>query len=83
MQEKAGSSSFADLARRSFPPVLVVLVRVVHDAAVAFDLATEATARARFEWDGSAGDRWLRLGQIRPSGLVKAEPLAVDERGRT
>jgi hypothetical protein len=39
--------------------VLVALVRVVHDAGLAFDLATEATARARFEWDGSAGDRWL------------------------
>jgi hypothetical protein len=83
MEDQGTNARFADLARTSFPRVLVALVRVVHDAGLAFDLATEATARARFEWDGSAGDRWLRLGQIRPSGLVKAEPLAVDERGRT
>lgn len=47
-------------------PLVAVLLRAVHDAALAYDLATETLAAAHFHWEsapsGDAGFEWvLRL----------------------
>ncbi|MDQ6775559.1 MAG: hypothetical protein M3071_04905 [Actinomycetota bacterium] len=68
---------FERFASASLAPLVAVLVRTVHDAALAYDLATETLAAARWRWgsardaDGDSQDRsaWL----IELGGLVLAD----------
>jgi predicted RNA polymerase sigma factor len=59
-------------------PLVAVLLRAVHDAALAYDLATEALAAARSRWDDQAahrnesGDRSAWLIELGGSVLADA-----------
>jgi hypothetical protein len=67
------SEEFASFARGSLAPLVAVILRVVRDEALAYDLATEALAGARWRWESrSPGDdrfAWL----IELGGAVLAE----------
>ncbi len=92
MGELSGNASqeFESFARASLPTLVAVIVRVVHDAALAYDLATETLAGARRRWESplAAGDdrfAWL----IELGGAVVADAAerrrvpSVERRRRT
>lgn len=75
----AGQQDFEAFARRWLVVVVTLLVRVVREPALAYDLATEAVAAARLRWKSAPGSDdqagWL-FG-------ISAEILsAAAERGR-
>ncbi len=66
---------FEAFARTSLPSLVAVFVRVVHDAALAYDLATETLAAARWRWDSSPAlgdDRFAWLIELGASVLADA-----------
>ena len=68
------SEEFVSFARGSLAPLVAVILRVVRDEALAYDLATEALAGARCRWEsclapGDDGFAWL----IEFGGAVLAE----------
>jgi predicted RNA polymerase sigma factor len=84
------TDEFESFARTSLAPLVAVILRVVQDAALAYDLATETLAGApwRWEWPLAAGDdrfAWL----IEVGGTVLAEAAerkcvpSVERRRRT
>lgn len=70
--------AWENLGSRWLGPLLALLIRTVHDAALAFDLATEALATARTEWDEpNAGEEAL----VALLGLGARILAAAAERG--
>ena len=48
-------NEFESFAKQWFTPTLVIFLRSVRDAALAYDLTTEALATARLQWASSPG----------------------------
>ena len=70
---------YEGFAARWFAPLVALLVRVVHDPALAYDLTTETIATARLRWEATPdGDE--RVGWLLGIG-AKVLGAAV-ERGR-
>jgi hypothetical protein len=68
------SQEFESFARDSLAPLVAVILRVVHDAALAYDLATETLAGARWRWESRVApgdDRFAYLIEL--GGAVLAE----------
>ncbi|HZE05943.1 MAG TPA: hypothetical protein VE127_12000 [Solirubrobacteraceae bacterium] len=68
-------------------PLVAVLLRAVHDAALAYDLATETLAAARVRWEsapsGDAGIEWvLRLAAEVLDATVERGRVPATERRR-
>jgi predicted RNA polymerase sigma factor len=85
MGELSGNTrqDFESFARASLPSLVAVIVRVIHDAPLAYDLATETLAAARWRWESppaSRDDRFAWLVDL--SGLVDAQALPDRERDR-
>jgi predicted RNA polymerase sigma factor len=92
MGELSGNTrqEFESFARTSLPSVVAVIVRVVHDAALAYDLATETLAAARWRWKSPPApgeDRFAWLIELGGSVLATAAERrrvpSVERRRRT
>jgi predicted RNA polymerase sigma factor len=81
---------FESFARASLAPLVAVIVRVVHDAALAYDLATETLAAARWRWESPpahGGDRFAWLielgGAVLADAAERRRVPSVERRRRT
>lgn len=81
---------FESFAHTSLPSLVAVIVRVVHDAALAYDLATETLAAAHWRWESPApsrDDRFAWLIELGASVLADAAERtripSVERRRRT
>jgi predicted RNA polymerase sigma factor len=92
MGELSGNASqeFESFARASLPTLAAVVVRVVHDPALAYDLATETLAAARWRWESPPApgdDRFAWLIELGGSVLAAAAERrrvpSVERRRRT
>jgi predicted RNA polymerase sigma factor len=92
MGELSGDTrqEFESFAHTSLPSLVAVLVRVVHDAALAYDLATETLAAARWRWESPPAprdDRFAWLIELGASVLADAAERtrvpSVERRRRT
>lgn len=72
---RKASQEFESSARGALAPLVAVIVRVVHDAALAYDLATETLAAARWRWaspHAPGDDRFAWLIELSGSVLADA-----------
>lgn len=92
MGELSGNTrqEFESFARTSLPSLVAVFVRVVHDAALAYDLATETLAAARWRWESPQAPRedrfaWLiTLGaSVLADAAERTRVPSVERRRRT
>lgn len=81
---------FEPFAQISLPSLVAIIVRVVHDAALAYDLATETLAAARWRWESHLAlrdDRFAWLIELSASVLATAAERrrvpSVERRRRT
>jgi predicted RNA polymerase sigma factor len=77
MGELSGDTrqEFESFARTSLPSLVAVIVRAVHDAALAYDLAIETLAAARWRWESPRAprdDRFAWLIELGASVLADA-----------
>jgi predicted RNA polymerase sigma factor len=84
------SEEFESFARTSLAPLVAVIVRIVQDAALAYDLATETLAGARWRWEsplGPGGDRFAWLielgGAVLADAAERRRVPSVERRRRT
>jgi hypothetical protein len=80
-------NEFESFAARWFTPTLVIFLRSVRDAALAYDLTTEALATARLQWASSPGGEeavgWLlQLGTDLLDAAVERGSVPSVERRR-
>jgi predicted RNA polymerase sigma factor len=92
MGELSGNTrqEFESFAGTALPSLVAVIVRVVHDAALAYDLATETLAAARWRWESPLDprdDRFAWLIELGASVLADAGERtrvpSVERRRRT
>ena len=84
------NEEFESFARTSLALLVAVMVRVVHDAALAYDLATETLAGARWRWESpvAVGDdrlAWLIElgGEVLADAAQRERVPSVERRRRT
>lgn len=68
---------FKRFASVSLAPLVAVIVRAVHDAALAYDLATETLAAARWRWE--SGTEASQGGQDRAAWLTRLAASILTE----
>lgn len=92
MDELSGNAwqEFESFAGTSLASLVAVIVRVVHDAALAYDLATETVAAARWRWESPPAPRdgrfaWLiELGaSVLADAAQRTRVPSVERRRRT
>jgi hypothetical protein len=70
---------FERFASAWLAPLVVVLLRVVHDAALAYDLATETLAAARWRWEAPADRGADQDGEDRSAWLIELASSVLTE----
>jgi len=80
-------NEFEPFAKRWFTPTLIIFLRSVRDAALAYDLTTEALATARLRWASSPGGEgavgWLfKIGADLLDAAVERGSVPSVERRR-